>query len=109
MKTLLALIPLFCLAACGQGSTLGLACTSRSNCEMPLTCYVGAPGGMCSKGCVEEGSSRDCTDTSVCAFAGGTTLFCAQICDTDAQCRPDYLCKPTKNAGAKGCVPATFQ
>ncbi len=109
MKTLLALIPLFCLSACGQGSTLGLACTSRSDCEIPQTCYVSAPGGMCTKGCVEEGRAADCTPTSVCAFAGGTTLFCANICETDANCRPDYLCKTVRNTDKKACLPANFQ
>jgi hypothetical protein len=92
------------LGACG--TTVGLACETRTQCGAGLSCVAEAPGGICSRGCTEAGSTRECPDGSRCTPFGHSLLLCSTGCDTDAQCRINYKCVELEGpAGQKSCRP----
>lgn len=92
-----------CLAGCG-GSSVGQACSQSSDCDTAQTCYLTTPGGTCSKGCAEEGSSKDCPGGSVCA-SHGSVLLCSRICQSQGDCRAEYECNGLTGSSVKACRP----
>lgn len=92
------------LGACG--TTVGMSCVTGNQCGAGLSCFDGPPGGICSRGCTEAGSTRECPDGARCTPFGHSLLLCSTGCDTDAQCRINYRCVELEGpADLKSCRP----
>ena len=101
LRNLLAAAALF-LAACGL-STVGHPCTTNAECGNPWTCYTNAPGGLCTRGCDQEGTGKDCPGGTVCASSSGG-LVCAVICQSAGECRAEYDCTQVAGGGKMACT-----
>lgn len=106
--TMLALSLSTLLCGCNS-STLGLACAADADCEKGQTCYLtGFPGGMCTKGCADLSTSRDCPDGTLCVAvsSNATVSVCAHECSANSDCRGgDYQCRGTSNGQKRACAP----
>lgn len=89
------------LSACG-GTSVGTACTVNDDCDDGQTCYTTTPGGYCSKGCSQEGESKECPGGTVCAAHSGT-LLCSTTCQDKSDCRPEYECNGVTGSSVKVC------
>ncbi len=106
IRSLFAFV-LLTLSACG-GVTVGMPCAKVDECDVGLQCNTSnAPGGFCSRGCVELGSANECPGGTRCTWFGGTTQVCSPLCNSNGDCRVNYECKDLTNSGGKKtCVPA---
>ena len=103
----LAAVALLSLSACG-GINVGMPCAKADECEPGLQCATdNAPGGFCSRGCVEIGSAYECPASTRCTWMGGTTQICSPLCNSNGDCRVNYECKELAGSGGKKtCVTA---
>lgn len=110
------------MSACGPLVTVGGPCTTRGDCTPSYSCFqkqanggtVDVPGGFCSRGCMAEGTTRECPGGTMCSFFGDSQLVCSPTCTADAQCREGYSCVDiamgnpavgTTSGGNKTCRP----
>ena len=93
-----------------QGNTVGVGCTSDSECDRGQSCFTnGFPGGYCTKGCTHEGTTTECPNGTICArtsVLSSSTLFCGIWCKGDGECRGgQYTCAATAGSEQKACAP----
>jgi hypothetical protein len=92
-----------------QGNTVGLGCTVDKDCDRGQSCFLtDFPGGFCTRGCVQEGSTLECPMGTVCTrtTAASPTLFCSSTCTDDGQCRGgQYACRSITGSMQKACAP----
>jgi len=118
----------FTFAACGDGvnevlAPTGEACAENSDCltddcrtELEGHDWFGGPismdltGGMCTAGCtwIDEGTEEemmqaDCGDGEQCLSYGGGDPLCFQGCETQEDCREDWVC--TDLGSFSTCLP----
>lgn len=92
------------LAGCNS-VTVGLSCESRDNCLPGQDCFP-APGGFCTRGCTEPGTTRECPGGTICTFFGNSEQVCSPFCTTNADCRVNYECVEAGGTTAlKACRP----
>ena len=85
--------------------TVGLSCEKRDDCVPGQDCFT-APGGFCTRGCTEPGSTIDCPSGTICTFFGASNQVCSPICTTDGDCRTNYKCVEAGGTTAlKACRP----
>lgn len=105
MKLIIAL-SLACVAfGCGTHTSAGGPCTVNSECQIGQVCNNSLPGGFCVKGCVQEGSSDECPQGTICTQVGAALRACAPTCTDQAQCREFYSCKGVTASNTKACQP----
>ena len=93
----------FCAVASGQcrpvieGVTVGASCSNDSDCGINGLCVTdsdGWPEGFClAADCDESYAQSSCPDNSACVAAEESGIaVCMVPCETDDQCRDEYLC-----------------
>ena len=91
------------LLLCACGPVIGDRCTVNTECGEGV-CLQGdvAPGGLCSRVCIEGGPA--CPAGSVCIprAVARDTAGCLLSCKKDTECRPGYTCR-TQN-GSLVCL-----
>lgn len=103
-RLMLAIFAALTLAAC-NGTSAGIPCMDRDECEPGQDCFE-APGGFCSRGCSEAGATRECPTGTVCTNFGRNSLVCSTPCRQDSDCRVNFTCLPTNLGSAtRACVP----
>lgn len=103
-RLLLSGLVAFVLTGCGVTS-VGIPCETRSDCEPAQECHK-APGGFCTRGCIEAGQTRDCPAGTICTFFGKDQLVCSNPCNIDADCRINFECVLTSpGATTSACRP----
>lgn len=103
MRRVLLAVAVLTLSACG-GTAVGRACTADADCDAGQICYTSLPGGFCSKGCSESGSTTECPGGTVCS-THSTQLLCAPTCQVKTDCRTDYECNGVSGSNVKSCRP----
>jgi hypothetical protein len=102
--TFLGAVAALLFLACSQTS-VGIPCGNRDDCEPGQECRT-APGGFCSRGCTEPGSTRECPVGTLCTEFGGNQLVCSPRCTVDADCRLNFSCLLTSPTGTESaCRP----
>lgn len=106
-----AVVLLGCLASLSgcNAVTVGLACASQDECSPGQRCHP-APGGFCTRGCTQAGEEQDCPGGTICTFFGGSEQVCSPLCQTDADCRVNYVCQEVGGTTAKkACRPEVLR
>ena len=89
----------------GDGSgEMGDACTDNRDCGSGLYCETDSfTGGYCTASC--DAGAPDCPRGSTCFDIGTESSYqiCFLDCDTNADCRTDYVCD--EEGGIKSCIP----
>lgn len=105
MKRIIALTLTLGTLGCGVTTSAGAACQLDSECQIGQTCNNTFPGGFCSKGCLQEGSTDECPQGTICAQVTPGTRYCAVICTEQSHCRDFYSCNGITASSTKACQP----
>lgn len=93
------------LSGCGV-VRVGESCEKRDDCVPAQECLLNVPGGFCTRGCTEEGTTRDCPEGTICTFFGKSLLVCSPLCQSNGDCRVNYECVEAGGTTArKACRP----
>ena len=83
------------LAGCAP--SVGDSCETSTECPSGAICDVTAPGGYCT---IDGCDAESCPDGSVCVEFDDENTFCMEYCESDSECRRDYVCR--SDVGAAG-------
>ncbi len=68
------------------------SCETQADCPSGAFC-VGAPGGVCLKGCNGGGAGQaDCRSGYVCGYVGTSDAVCVGACTSDTDCASGATC-----------------
>lgn len=104
-RLMLVMFSVLMFAGC-NGTSAGIPCETRDECEAGQDCFE-APGGFCTRGCSEAGTTRECPVGTVCTtFTGAGAQVCSNTCERNADCRVNFECQLThQGSSVSACRP----
>ena len=90
-RTILSLSSILSLAfSLGCAPQIGDSCVTNLDCGTQIQCDQSQPDGYCTvSGCI-PGS---CPDESICVEFDNGETWCMAMCESNEDCRDDYVCR----------------